>query len=296
MTFVSNNDSWAEWALYRQKERDEITSSVADIKKNVDRCNEIIASHKPKPAQAGNAWQSKSTLRVKASAAIKLTPAQERDAALVLQRKQEGEQREENRKASAQGRKPNILYPELGGLHWVQDHGKRSALEAGMAQNVARASAAAAEEANKTPLAVAQKELVYLENSLKRFTDRLSKVDVDIAHFQQRASEDAASIAWRQSGMRGCDAPPHITAAQKRWDAEMDAKLDTSLPLRGNPLFGKSAWSWRVGHEPDAPVAVKPFSWEDIYETSDDEEENDAVITEEDVDDYEYCHERMRQY
>ena len=286
MTSVSNSDLWSGWALYRTQERDEIQSSVADIKKNIVRCTETILAHTPKPAEKGNVWQSRATLRAKVAAAPRLTPAQERDAALVLQRKREDEQREENRKAQEQRRTPNILYPELGGMHWVQDHGKRYALEAGKAQIAARAAAAAAEEAAKTPLAVAQKEIATLETSLKKLNDRLSKVDCDIAHFQLRAGEDAATEAWRINGYRKSDEPPHIVAAQKRWDAEMDAKLDTSLPLRGNPQFGKTTWSWRPGHEPDAPVAQqKPFSWEEIYETSEEaitEEEDEA----EDPDDY----------
>lgn len=268
------NDHWSEWTNFRQQERGDILKSVADIKLRVDRCNEVIDAHTPKPVQ-GNAWQSRSLLRSK-PASVKLTPAQERDAALITQRRCEDEQREENRKAQAQGRTPDILYPEIGSIRWVQDHSKRAALEAGMAQNAAARAAAAAEAARKTPLAVAQKDLIQLEGSLKKLTDRLTKVDCDIAHFQLRAREDIESQEWRLGGFRG-PTPAHIVAAQKRWDSEMDATLDTSLPLRGNPAFGKITRSWRAGHEPGAiaPVVVSTFTWEDIYMPSSDEEDDE---------------------
>jgi hypothetical protein len=145
-----------------------------------------------------------------------------------------------------------------------------------MAQNAAARAAAEAEAARKTPLAIAQKDLIQLEGALKKLTDRLTKVDCDIAHFQMRAREETESQAWRLGGFRG-ETPAYIVAAQKRWDAEMDAKLDTSLPLRGNPAFGKITRSWRPGHEPDAPapVVVSTFTWEDIYVPSSDEEEDE---------------------
>lgn len=272
MTTIQN--PWSEWTAFRQQERDEILRSVADIKLRVDHCNEVIDAHKPKPVQ-GNAWQSRSMLRTKPATAT-LTPAQERDAALVVQRKREDEQREENRKAQAQGRTPNILYPDLGAIRWVQDHSKRAALDAGMAQNAAARAAADADAARKTPLAVAKKNLLLLEGSLKKLTDRLTKVDCDIAHFLLRAREDIEAHAWRQSGFRG-QTPAHIDAAQKRWDAEMNAKLDTSLPLRGNPAFGKITRAWRPGHQPDAPAIPHThfFTWEDIYVPSSDDEEDE---------------------
>jgi hypothetical protein len=266
--------SWPEWTLFRQEERDDILSKVAHINKGIDRCNEVILAHKPKPATQ-NAWQSKSILRAKSSAP-KLTPAQERDAALVLQRKREDEQREENRRAQAQGRKPEVLYPELGGLQWIQGLGQRAAMEAGLAQNSARIAASAAEIAAKTPLIVAQKELATLEESLKKFTERLSKVNGDIALFTLRIKENEEGDVWSKGGFQG-NVPAYIVDSQKRWNADMDSTLDTSLPLRGNPAFGTIVKSWRQGHEPDAPIVSdkKPFSWEDLYSSEDEEEEED---------------------
>jgi len=284
MTSVINNP-WKEWTIFREQERDEILSQVADINKGIERCNEVILAHKPKPATQGNAWQSKTMLRAKASTP-KLTPAQERDAALVLRRKQEEEQRDENRKAQTQGRKPDVLYPELGGLQWIQGHGKRAAMDAGLAQNAARIAASAAEIAAKTPLVVAQKELVSLENSLKKFNERLSKVDCDISHFTQQSRNIYEGEAWSKSGFKG-DTPAYIIDAQKRWDADMDSKLDTSLPLRGNPAFGTIVRSWRPGHEPNAVVSDKqPFSWEDFYSSEDEDEEEDELEPEEGSDEY----------
>lgn len=292
------HDNWSEWTNFRQQERGDILQSVADIKLRVDRCNEVIDAHTPKHTNTHtNAWQSRSLLRSK-PAPVKLTPAQERDAALIIQRKCEDEQREENRKAQAQGRTPHILYPEIGSIRWVQDHSKRAALEAGMAQNAAARAVAAAEAARKTPLAVAQKDLIQLEGSLKKLNDRLTKVDSDIAHFQLRAREETESQAWRLGGFRG-QTPAHIVAAQKRWDSEMDAKLDTSLPLRGNPAFGKIVREWRAGHEPGATVPVVPttFTWEDIYmpssdEEDDEEDEKEKEIVAENPEEYDDCEDR----
>lgn len=283
MTSVISN-SWPEWTIFRQEERDELLSKIADLNKGIDRCNEVILAHKPKPATQ-NAWQSKSILRAK-TVAPKLTPAQERDAALVLQRKREDEQREENRRAQAQGRKAEILYPELGGLQWIQGLGQRAAMEAGLAQNAARIAASAAEIAAKTPLIVAQKELVVLEDSLKKLNDRLSKVNGDITLFTQRIKENEEGAEWSKGGFRGT-VPAYIVDAQKRWDTDMDSKLDTSLPLRGNPAFGTIVRSWRPGHEPNAPVVSdkQPFSWEDLY-SSEDEDEEDELEPEEGSDEY----------
>jgi hypothetical protein len=284
MTSVINNP-WPEWTLFRKQERDAILSQVADINKGIDRCNETILAHKPKPAPQGNAWQSKTMLRAKAST-TKLTPAQERDAALVLRRKQEEEQREENRKAQAQGRIPDVLYPELGGLRWIQEHGKRAAMEAGLSQNASRIAASAAEIATKTPLVVAQKELVSLENSLKKLNDRLSKVDCDISHFTKQTRDICEGEEWSKNGFKG-DTPAYIRDAQKRWNADIDSKLDTSLPLLGHPAFGTITKSWRPGHQPGEVVVpvVKPFSWEDLY-SSDEEDEDDDPSQDESEDEY----------
>ena len=278
------SDSWPEWTIFRQEERGELLSKIADLNKEIDRCNEIILAHKPKPATQ-NAWQSKTILRAKTVAPTRLTPAQERDAALILQRKHEEEQREENRRAQAQGRKPEILYPELGGLQWIQGLGQRAAMEAGLAQNAARMAVSVSEIAAKNPMIIAQKELVVLEDSRKKLTDRLSKVDGDIDLFTRRIKEIEEGDVWSRGGFRG-SVPEYIHDAQKRWNVHIDSLLDTSLPLRSNPVFGMITRSWRPGHEPNAEPVQKQFSWDIRYEDEDEDEDEDQDDTESQEEDY----------
>lgn len=272
---TSINDSWPEWTVFRQLERDELSLRIADINKDIERCNQIIAEHKPKQIQNQNqnAWQSRSMLRAK-NAPVKLTPAQERDAALVIQRKQEEEQREENRRAQAQGRKPVVLYPQLGSLQWIQEHGKRAAMEAGLAQNAARIASAAAEESNRTTLAVSIKELARLEAVVKPLTERLHKVESDISLFTLRVQENIEGCEWSSRGYTG-NTPAYIRDAQTRWNSEIDSTLDTSLPLRGHTDFGKITKSWRPGHQPGSATPKPTFSWDDLYESETESEDND---------------------
>jgi hypothetical protein len=256
-------------------QRDEIRSTIADIDAKITHYNTVIQAHMPKietQAPAVNPWR----IRARTQATpTKLTPAQERDAALVLQRKREDEQREENRKALAQGRTPVILYGEYSG-RWVQDQSKRSALEAGIAQAAAAAAEEAARIAAKNPLAVAKREIVGLEESRKKESEMLLKVEADIAHFQRRMQEDDESEAWRISGFRS-NTPTHIQEAQKRWMAEINATLDTCLPLRAHPLFGKVATTLREGFVPHATIKnmKKTLTWEQIARDPDDSNESD---------------------
>lgn len=257
-----------DWIQFRQEERDDLMPQIAALKKKID---DYTAALAPKPVAATNAWQPKSMLRTK-NIVSALTPAQERDAALILQRKREDEQREENRKARAQGRTPTILYPELGSLQWIEHADKRAANAAGM--RLAQTSLSVA------PPPDLRKELAAVEIQHSKLTQRLAKVDADIVAFQASIRDDIASAQWKASGFKG-PAPAHIQAAQARWMAELTAGLDTALPLRGHSSWGKAACVWIGGDRPAVPVIKKVFSWEDIYVPSDsdddDEDEDDAI-------------------
>jgi len=251
------------WIQFRQEERDDIIPQIAVLQKKIDY---YIAALAPKPAPAAtNAWQSKDKLRTKNTIAV-ITPAQERDAALILQRKREDEQREENRKARGQGRTPTILYPELGSLRWIEHADKRAANAAG--QRLAQMNLTTA------PLPDMRKELAAVEAAHSKLTQRLAKVDADIVAFQASIRDDYASAEWKASGFKG-PVPAHIQAAQARWLAELTAGLDTALPLRGHSSWGKTARVW-IGGERPAVTIKRVFSWEDIYVPSDSEAEDEA--------------------
>lgn len=248
------------WIQFRQEERDDLMPQIAALQKKID---DYTAALAPKKA-ATNAWQPKTMMRTK-NIVSALTPAQERDAALILQRKREDEQREENRKARGQGRTPTILYPELGSLQWIEHADKRAANAAGM--RLAQMSIASA------PITDIHKELTAVEMQHSKLTQRLAKVDADIVAFQASIRDDLASAQWKASGFKG-PVPAHIQAAQARWMAELTAGLDTALPLRGHSSWGKAASVWIGGERLPVPVK-KVFSWEDIYVPSDSEEEDE---------------------
>jgi hypothetical protein len=249
------------WIQFRQEERDDLMPQIAALQKKI---HDYTAALAPKPVAATNAWQPKSMLRTKNMVSA-LTPAQERDAALILQRKREDEQREENRKARGQGRTPTILYPELGSLQWIEHADKRAANAAGM--RLAQTSLSVA------PPPDLRKELAAVEMQHSKLTQRLAKVDADIVAFQASIRDDIASAQWKASGFKG-PVPAHIQAAQARWMAELSAGLDTALPLRGHSSWGKAASVWIGGERPAVPVK-KVFSWEDIYVPSDSDEEDE---------------------
>ena len=196
---IRNNIEFQE--LYKNliAQRDEMAEQAALLRAKVE-----SAENHLKSLEVPTGWKARIPV------AKMLSAQQQYEADLIVARKREAEQRDENQRAKKEGRKPTILYPVV--------------------------------EQTVSPKDAVKKELESRIQALQKLEVRLTSAEAVLAKAAKLIRDEDEREAWAESNYT-IPMPKGMVELCARWAAEANARCDTVIPLSGDP------WYRRPGHE-----------------------------------------------